>query len=210
MVIRFILTITCSILFLSEVNAQQTSDSLDALPDDPKVGLVLSGGGAKGIAHIGVLKVLEEAGVRIDYITGTSMGSVVGGLYSIGYSADQLTEIVANRNFLDLFTEKPDQRLSSMYQKELNNRSFVSFPIRNKGIDLPAGIIKGQNLYMVFSNLTWPAHGTNSFDSFPIPFAAVATDIETGEPVVLRDGYLPDALRASISIPSLPGRMSMP
>ncbi len=201
--IRFILTILCSILFLSEVNAQQTSDSLDALPDDPKVGLVLSGGGAKGIAHIGVLKALEEAGVRVDYITGTSMGSVVGGLYSIGYSADQLTELVANRDFLELFTEKPDQRLSSMYQKEINNRSFVSFPIRNKGIDLPAGIIKGQNLYMVFSNLTWPAHGTNSFDSFPIPFAAVATDIETGEPVVLRDGYLPDALRASISIPSL-------
>jgi len=193
----------CLLALCNEAVAQQTPALPDTLPDDPRVGLVLSGGGAKGIAHIGVLKVLEEAGVRIDFITGTSMGSVVGGLYSIGYSADQLTDLVANRDFLELFTEKPNQRLSSMYQKEFNNRSIISFPIRNKGIDLPAGIIQGQNLYMIFSNLTWPAHGTDSFDSFPIPFAAVATDIETGEPVVLRNGYLPDALRASISIPSL-------
>ncbi|MGF1671224.1 MAG: patatin-like phospholipase family protein [Balneolaceae bacterium] len=173
------------------------------IPDNPKVGLVLSGGGAKGIAHIGVLKVLEEAGVRIDYITGTSMGSVIGGLYSIGYSADQLRDLVERSDFLELFTEKPSQRFTSIYQKEFSNQSIVSFPINKRSIDLPVGIIKGQNLYMILSNLTWPAHGVNSFDTFPIPFAAVATDLETGEPVVMRSGYLPDALRASISIPSL-------
>jgi len=185
------------------VEGQILPESNSDIPDDPKVGLVLSGGGAKGFAHIGVLKVLEEAGVRIDYITGTSMGSVVGGLYSIGYSTAQLSELVNSNDFLDLFTEKPSFRFSSVYQKEFSNQSIVSFPIKQKGIDLPAGIIKGQNLYMLFSNLTWPAHGTNSFNSFPIPFAAVATDLETGEPVVMRSGYLPDALRASISIPSL-------
>jgi len=185
------------------LNGQIVSEPNTDIPDNPSVGLVLSGGGAKGIAHIGVLKVLEEAGVQIDYITGTSMGSVVGGLYSIGYSTDQLEELVSSNDFLALFTEKPSFRFSSVYQKEFSNQSIISFPIKQKGIDLPAGIIEGQNLYMIFSNLTWPAHGTNSFDSFPVPFAAVATDLETGEPVVMRSGYLPDALRASISIPSL-------
>ena len=185
------------------LNAQTASKPNSEIPDNPKVGLVLSGGGAKGIAHIGILNVLEETGVRIDYITGTSMGSVVGGLYSIGYSTEQLTELVISSDFLSLFTEKPSFRFSSVYQKEFSNQSIISFPIKKKGIDLPAGIIKGQNLYMLFSNLTWPAHGTNSFDLFPIPFAAVATDLETGDPVVMRSGYLPDALRASVSIPSL-------
>ncbi len=185
------------------LNGQIVSEPNSDIPDNPRVGLVLSGGGAKGIAHIGVLKILEEAGVRIDYITGTSMGSVVGGLYSIGYSTDQLTELVNSNDFLALFTEKPSFRFSSVYQKEFSNQSIISFPIKQKGIDLPAGIIEGQNLYMLFSNLTWPAHGTNSFDSFPIPFAAVATNLETGEPVVMRSGYLPDAMRASISIPSI-------
>lgn len=175
---------------------------LSTQPDSVKVGVVLSGGGAKGVAHIGVLKALEEAGVRIDYITGTSMGAMVGGLYSIGYTSDQLIEIAKENNFIELFSENPNRRHISNYEKGFDERTIVSFPISERGIDLPAGIITGQNIYSFLTNLAWTAHSTEDFNEFPIPFAAIATDIETGEAKVFRSGYLPDAIRASISIPS--------
>lgn len=170
--------------------------------DSLRVGLALSGGGAKGVAHIGILKAIEESGLRIDYITGTSMGSLVGGLYAIGYSSDQLIELAKENNFVELFSENPVRRHISNYEKGFDNRTIVSFPISKEGIDLPAGIITGQNIYTFLSNLAWMAHSTDDFDEFPIPYASVATDIETGEAVVFRSGYLPDAIRASISIPS--------
>ncbi|PWN07580.1 patatin-like phospholipase family protein [Rhodohalobacter mucosus] len=180
----------------------QSKSSVTNKPDSLRVGLVLSGGGAKGVAHIGVLKAIEESGLRIDYITGTSMGSLVGGLYAIGYNSDQLIELAKENNFVELFTENPERRYISNYEKGFDERTIVSFPISEKGIDLPAGIITGQNIYTYLSNLAWMAHSTDDFDEFPIPYAAIATDIETGEAVVFRSGYLPDAIRASISIPS--------
>src|SRR6056297_400517 len=170
--------------------------------DSLKVGVVLSGGGARGVAHIGILKALEEAGVQIDYITGTSMGALVGGLYAIGYSADQLTELSRRSNFIELFTETPNRRYTSNYEKGFDERTILTVPINESGLSLPQGIITGQNIYSYLSRLLWSAHGTEDFDNFPIPFAAVATDVETGEAVVFRSGYLPDAIRASISIPS--------
>lgn len=170
--------------------------------DTVRVGLVLSGGGALGIAHIGILEALEEAGVRIDFITGTSMGSLVGGLYSIGYTAKQLSEIALSNNFIDLFYESRDRRYISNYEKLIEDRTIASFPVSEKKIDLPMGIISGQSIYTFLSRLAWNVHGTDDFNLFPIPFAAIATDIETGQAKVFRSGYLPDALRASISIPS--------
>lgn len=175
---------------------QQEDDSL-------RVGLALSGGGALGIAHIGVIQAIEEAGIRIDYITGTSMGSLVGGLYAIGYTSDQLAEMATSNNFIELFSEKPDRRFISNYEKITDDRTIATFPISEKRIDLPVGIISGQNVYTYLARLTQSVHGIEKFDDFPIPFAAVATDLETGEAKVFRSGYLPDALRASISIPSL-------
>lgn len=175
---------------------QQEGDSL-------RVGLVLSGGGAMGIAHIGIIQAIEEAGIRIDYITGTSMGSLVGGLYAIGYSSDQLAEIATSNNFIELFTEKPDRRYISNYEKISDDRTIATFPISEKRIDLPVGIISGQNVYTFLSGLTQSVHGIQEFDDFEIPFAAVATNLETGKAKVFRSGYLPDALRASISIPSI-------
>jgi NTE family protein len=172
------------------------------ISDTLRVGLVLSGGGAKGVAHIGVIKAIEEAGVRIDYITGTSMGSLVGALYAIGYNSDQLYELARENNFVELFTENADRRHISNYEKGFDDRTVVSFPISERGINLPAGIITGQNIYTYLSGLAWMAHSTEDFNELPIPFAAVATDLETGEAVVFRSGYLPDAIRASISIPS--------
>lgn len=171
--------------------------------DTLKVGLVLSGGGALGIAHIGILEAIEEAGLRIDYITGTSMGSLVGGLYSIGYTSEQLVEIVESSIFMDLFTEDKNRRFVSNYERPTEGRTIATFPIEKSKIDLPLGILSGQNVYTFISRLSWNVHGTESFDNFPIPFRAVATDIETGDAVTFDSGYLPDALRASISIPSV-------
>ncbi|CAN5369752.1 patatin-like phospholipase family protein [soil metagenome] len=175
----------------------------EASNDNLRVGLVLSGGGAKGIAHIGVIKKLEEAGVRIDYITGTSVGSLIGALYSIGYTSDQLLEIAESNIWTEIFTEKPSRRFISNYERMFDDRTIASFPIQDRGLNLPYGIISGQNLYSFLSRYTWPVHEINNFYDFPIPFATVATNLETGEPKTFRSGYLPDAIRASISIPSL-------
>ncbi|MDZ7757334.1 patatin-like phospholipase family protein [Rhodohalobacter sp.] len=191
-------------LFLPfQAQSENKSSSIQTLQSDSlKVGVVLSGGGARGVAHIGILKALEEAGVQIDYITGTSMGSLIGGLYAIGYSADQLIELSKTSNFMELFTEKPNRRYTSNYEKGFDGRTILTVPISESGLSLPQGIITGQNIYTYISRLVWSAHGTDDFDNFPIPFATIATDIETGEAVVFRSGYLPDAIRASISIPS--------
>jgi NTE family protein len=192
-------------LSVAQVDAQQMerkqTDRHES--DSLRVGLVLSGGGAMGIAHIGVIQAMEEAGIRIDYITGTSMGSLVGGLYAIGYSSDQLVEIATSNNFIELFTEKPDRRYISNYEKISDDRTIVTFPISEKRIDLPVGIISGQHVYTYLSTLTQSVHGIEEFEDFEIPFAAVATNLETGEAKVFKSGYLPDALRASISIPSI-------
>lgn len=192
-------------LLFSFGSANQTlADNYTTTENDSlRVGLVLSGGGALGIAHIGIIQAIEEAGLRIDYITGTSMGSLVGGLYAIGYSSEQLMEIAISNNFRQLFIDRKNRRHISNYEKLFDERTIATFPVSRKGIDLPAGIIRGQSIHTYLSKLTWSTHGVEDFNSFPIPFAAIGTDIETGEAKVFNSGYLPDALRASISIPSL-------
>ena len=192
-----------SIVLLIKPVKADSSKFITAEEDTLKVGLVLSGGGALGLAHIGVIQALEEAGVRIDYITGTSMGSLVGALYAIGYTSDQLLDIARSNNFMELFTEGRNRRYITNYERTFEEKTVASFPISRSGIELPMGIITGQNVYTFLSRLAWNVHGTENFDLFPIPFAAVATDLETGKAVVFRDGYLPDALRASISLPSI-------
>jgi NTE family protein len=169
----------------------------------PKVGLVLSGGGAKGLAHIGVLKVLEEAGVPIDYIGGTSMGSIIGGLYAIGYRSDELSRFVTTMNWDSLLTDQIDRQNLSFEEKEENARYFVSFPIREKRIGLPSGAIGGQNIYGLFNKMASPVYRERDFTKFPIPFICVATDIEKAEATVLKSGYLPQAMRASMAIPTI-------
>ena len=174
----------------------------DSKDEDIKIGLVLSGGGAKGIAHIGVLEVLEEAGIRVDYISGTSMGSIVGALYSIGYSTDEMRELAESTSWDELFSDRPNRRLLSMYEKESDGRFILSFPITDRGINLPTGLVAGQNIFSWLTLYTWPVLHIEDFSELPIPYATVATDLETGEARVFRSGYLPDAIRASISFPS--------
>lgn len=168
-----------------------------------KIGLALSGGGAKGLAHIGVLKVFEEAGIYPDYITGTSMGSVVGGLYAIGYSAHELDSLAKNLEWTNFFTDTYDRTYRTIAEKDELERYIFSFPVKDKKIKLPKGFVDGQKLTILLSNLTQKVHGIKSFDDFMIPFRCIGGDLETGEAVVFDSGFLPDAIRASISIPSV-------
>lgn len=169
----------------------------------PKIGLALSGGGAKGFAHVGVIKVLEEIGLPIDFITGTSMGSIVGGLYAIGYSVGELEELVTATDWKDLFRDRVRRRDLAIESKMLDGRYMLSLPLNGLAPGLPTGLIAGQKISKLFERLTLPYHNVSDFQQFPIPFACVATDIVTGEVVVLDHGYLPEAMRASMSIPSV-------
>ncbi len=169
----------------------------------PKIGLVLSGGGAKGLAHIGVLKVLEEAGIRPDYIAGTSMGGIVGGLYAIGYSVDSLEKIAKTTKWSYYLSDDIPRRAITLEEKEDHDRFVLSIPIAESGIKIPGGVINGQNIENFFNQLCSPVYAIRNFSDFPIPFICNATDIVTGKEVVFKEGYLPDALRATMSIPSI-------
>lgn len=169
----------------------------------PKVGVVLSGGGAKGFAHIGALKVLEEAGVPIDYIGGTSMGGIIGGLYALGYPADSLEQIVLRQDWRAILSDEIARRKLSMKEKEFEERYFFTLPISERRIHLPMGLVAGQSVFNVLSHYGSPAYEYESFNDFPIPFLCIAADIETGESVILNDGVFPLALRATMAIPTV-------
>lgn len=169
----------------------------------PKIGLALSGGGAKGFCHIGVLKVLEEIRMPIDYITGTSMGSIIGGLYAIGYSAEDLDDLALNTDWASLFSDKVERRSLTMEQKMWDGRYVATLALKGGKIRLPSGLISGQKITRLLNRLTLPAQHIRDFRDFPIPFTCVATNIVTGEAVVLDEGYLSDALRASMAIPTV-------
>ena len=169
----------------------------------PKVGLVLSGGGAKGFAHIGILKELEKAGVQIDYIGGTSMGAVIGGLYASGYTADQIQKIVELADFKDLLQDKIPRSEKSYFEKAHAEKHAIALPIKNGNIALPLGLSKGQTVLNFLTELLAHVDGVDDFSKLPIPFYCVATNIENGEEVLLNKGSLPLALRASASFPSL-------
>lgn len=169
----------------------------------PKVGLVLSGGGAKGFAHIGALKVIEEAGLKVDYIAGTSMGAIIGSLYAIGYSPAQIEQIALGQNWNNLFDDAATRRYLPMAEKPRHGIYAAIFPIRKGRVDMPSGLISGQKLQALLARLTWPANQIDDFNDLPTPFCCLATDLETGQPVILDRGSLPEAVRASMSIPTV-------
>lgn len=177
---------------------------LDGMAQRKKVGLVLGGGGAKGAAHVGVIKVLEEAGIPIDYIAGTSIGSIVGGLYSVGYSVGALDTLFRTQDWVYLLSDQVQRRHRSFTSKEMREKYLVSLPFsKDQKAELPAGVVSGQNIYNLFSDMTIGYHDVPSFDSLPIPFAGVAVDLVSGKAVVLNKGSLPLAMRASMSIPGV-------
>ena len=168
-----------------------------------KIGLVLTGGGAKGFAHIGVLKVLENAGVKIDYIGGTSMGAVVGGLYSTGYSAMQIDSIFHNTNFDELLKDYIPRSSKSFYEKHNDELYAISLPFNKFNLGVPIALSKGMYNYNLLTKLTHSVRHIRDFNKLPIPFLCIATDIETGEQLILNKGYLPQALLASSAFPTL-------
>lgn len=167
-----------------------------------KVAVVLSGGGAKGVAHIGALRVIEEAGIPIDMIVGVSMGSIIGGLYSIGYTPDQLDSMVMKQNWELLLSDRAERRYQPFFQKEANAKYMLSLPF-DKKIEGFGGLIKGSNLEMLFNDLMVGYHDTVNFRNFRIPFTCVASNIVDGREVVFQDGILPVAMRASMAIPGV-------
>ena len=174
-------------------------------PHRLRIGLVLSGGGARGAAHIGVLEVLDRLHVPIDAITGTSMGAVVGGLYASGLSAQEIGVVANSLNWQDAFHDRPPRTELTFRRKEEDESFLVNFPlgVRDWSFQLPKGLIKGQSLEMLLRRLTLPVATTASFDNLPTRFRAVATDLATGEPVVMNGGDLASAMRASLSAPGL-------
>lgn len=169
----------------------------------PKIALVLSGGGAKGFAHIGVIKELERAGIKPDIITGTSMGSIVGGLYAMGYSVEEMEAIVTSTDWDIIISNKLPFKKVAMEEKPYDSRYFVEIGIEEGKAKLPKGLIEGRELSLLIDKLTIPAHNIKDFNNFPIPFACVAVDITTGEKVVIDKGNINEALRASMAIPSV-------
>lgn len=191
----------------------------------PKIGLVLSGGGAKGAAHIGVIKAIEEAGIPIDYITGTSMGSIMGGLYALGYSPDEMGSIIKTMDWSILMSNKVEHRSKSRYRKDLDSRYALKIPfgkdvmkkrdiyLNGRGNDevvdkgfissLPSGFINGNNVLNVLNTLAVGYQDSIDFNALPIPFACVSVDIVGSKEVHHHSGYLPSCIRASMAIPGV-------
>lgn len=167
-----------------------------------KVGLVLSGGGAKGMAHIGAIKVIEEAGIPIDYVVGTSMGAIVGGLYSIGFTTAQIDTLARTQDWKYLLSDASDRKEQSVANRERTEQYVLSVPFDKKPKEaLTGGVIKGRNLAVLFSKLTEGYHDSIDFNTLPIPFACVAYNLVNGREVDFHSGVLATAIRASMSIP---------
>ena len=170
----------------------------------PKVAVVLSGGGAKGTAHIGALKVIEKAGIPIDYVVGTSMGAIVGGLYAIGYTPEQLDSMVNAQNWKFLLSDAPNPKDVLLDDRLRSERYVLSVPFTLKSADISdAGIIKGKNIAQLFSVLTDGYQDSVSFSHLPVPFACVSENLVDGSEVVFHKGILATAMRSSMSIPGV-------
>jgi NTE family protein len=181
------------------------SAAVAAADSAPRVGLVLSGGGARGAAHIGVLKVLEEQRIPVHAIAGTSMGAVVGGLYASGLSAAEIATLIDSEEWRAGFTEPAPRDRLSFRRKSEDQNFLVKFPlgIKSGSFRLPKALVSGQRVSQVLRRVTFPVARLDAFDQLPIPFRAVATDLETGDPVVLSGGDLVDAMRASLAAPGV-------
>ncbi len=171
--------------------------------DDVKIGLVLSGGGAKGLAHIGALKVIDSLGVKVDYVAGTSMGAIIGALYASGYSGNQLDSIFKEIDFDNIITDNLPRASKAFYERDNDEKYVIKLPFNNFKITLPSALSRGQNTYNLLSRLTLHVNETNNFSELPIPFFCIATNIETGQAVMLDQGNLAQSVMASGALPSI-------
>ncbi len=174
-------------------------------PKRPRIGLVLGGGGARGVSHIGVLKVLQEMRVPVDIVVGTSMGALVGGAFASGKTAQQLQERLEKVDWELTLSNKPSRPDRSVWEKSLERDGFVGFEAgySNGDFKLPSGVLFGQKVEQLIGELVGGNYDRNSFDNLPIPYRAVATDLLTGDRVILDQGNLVTAMRASMSVPGV-------
>jgi len=190
---KYLLLCMCMAIF--------TSTSLWA--QRPKVGLVLSGGGAKGISHIGILQAIDSAGLKIDYVTGTSMGSVIGALYAIGNSGKEIETISNRLNWDAILTNDPDYKDISIAEKDEYGKYSIQLGIKDLKPDIPTGLIESEELWLTLNDLFMPVYNIKDFSKFNIPFKCIATDLENGAAVVLSEGEIVTAVRSSMAIPSV-------
>jgi NTE family protein len=169
----------------------------------PKIGLTLSGGGAKGLAHIGILKALDSAGIKVDYVTGTSMGAILGAMYAVGYSGDSIEKITRKIDWDLLLSNSASLRSLSMDEKDEYGKYAVELPWVNNGFKLPSGVLESEELWLKFNELFFPVYDIKDFSRFQKSYKCIATDVSTGEAVVLDSGEIVPALRSSMAIPSV-------
>ena len=168
-----------------------------------KVGVVLSGGGAKGYAHVGALKKIEEAGIKIDYIGGTSMGAIIGGLYAAGYTPDELEKIMHQLDISSLITQNKDRAEIPFFEKAYKEKYILELPFDKFKLTIPNAISKGQGPLDLLTYLLRPVHDIDDFNKLPTPFVCIGTDLETGEEKVFRSGFLPRVILASGAYPTM-------
>lgn len=189
-----------SFFLCQNVSAQQTHDTTEVLIR-PRVGVVLSGGGAKGFAHLGALKVIEESGLPIDYIAGTSMGSIVGGLYAIGYDLDTLVSLVKQQDWDAVMSDRIPRKFIPIDDKIMDRHYLATFPFRNKKLQMQSALYDGELINLLLARLTSPAYMIHDYEDLDIPFICLATDMETAEAYEMDKGILQRSIRASMSIP---------
>ncbi len=169
----------------------------------PKIGVTLSGGGAKGLAHIGILQAIDSAGLHVDYVTGTSMGSIIGGLYAVGYSADSINKIAHDLNWEVILSNKPVLQNVSIDEKEEFGMYALEVPLEKWKPKISTGIIEGEELWLTLAKYFMPMHTETDFSKFKKGFRCIATDVENGDAIVLKEGDIVNSVRASMAIPSV-------
>ncbi|MDO5570708.1 MAG: patatin-like phospholipase family protein [Bacteroidales bacterium] len=197
-----------SISYAIEINSPKESDVTENQQlqntHRKKVGVVLSGGGAKGVAHVGALKVLEEAGIPIDYIAGTSMGSIVGGLYATGYKSMELDSIIRSQDWTFLLSDQIQRKNKKLYERIQSDKYVITIPLsNNKKMPALSGVVKGRNVYNMLMDMTLGYHDSIDFLKLPIPFSCVSYNMVNGKEVVMNKGELATAIRSSMSIPGV-------
>ena len=203
---RLSLVLLVSLAFAANPAVAQVADGeAPAAGERPRIGLVLGGGGARGAAHIGVLKVLESQRIPIDVIAGTSMGAVVGGLYASGMSASELEKLAGSLDWAAALKDRSGREFLSFRRKQDDSEFPVDLELGLRGTDLvlPQGVVQGQKLDLLLRELTLHVSRISDFDQLPIPFRAVASDIEQGTRYVMQRGDLSTAIRASMSVPAV-------
>lgn len=184
------------LIILFNITLAQSNEKL-------KIGIALRGGGALGFAHIGTLSVIDSLEIPIDFVAGTSMGGLIGGLYAIGYSPEEMTAFVMNVDWTDIFNDAPSRKHLPYLIKKNSGKFQLEMDVTSFTPSLPSGLVAGQKIYKTFFNMTYPYEGIKSFDDLPIPFRCVGADLVTGKEIIFQNGPLAKAMRATMSIPTI-------